>query len=103
MLEAATFMPLPVSLSNLISLIFPSHTQRFYDSFVEPIFPASGVSYRGYLEAIPAALVPFAMLVADVTLVFVSFGTYMITGAHMLAVATVMAAVGAATIKAHNA
>ena len=49
----ASSMPLPLSLSNLLSHIFPTTTQAFYDGLVEPLFPAAGNSH--YSRAPPAA------------------------------------------------
>eukprot|EP00316_Scyphosphaera_apsteinii_P022921 CAMPEP_0119300124 /NCGR_PEP_ID=MMETSP1333-20130426/2124_1 /TAXON_ID=418940 /ORGANISM="Scyphosphaera apsteinii, Strain RCC1455" /LENGTH=1172 /DNA_ID=CAMNT_0007301789 /DNA_START=49 /DNA_END=3567 /DNA_ORIENTATION=- len=97
-----TLTPLPISFSNVLSLVFPAHTQAFYDALVEPIFPASSGSYRSYLEAVPAALVPLAVFAGDVIVSF-SFGAYMLAAARMLAAAIAVAAVGAAVTQACKA
>jgi len=57
--------PLPFSLGNLLSFLFPAKAQAFYDGLVEPLFPAAGGSYRSYLELVPPALSPLAVVGAD--------------------------------------
>jgi len=58
-------MPLPLSLSNLLTYLFPATAQAFYEGLVEPLFPSAGGSYRSYLEGVPAALAPAAFVAGD--------------------------------------
>lgn len=52
---SARFYPLPISLCNLLTFLFPAKTQAFYDALIEPLFTAAGGN-RAYLEAVPFAV-----------------------------------------------
>lgn len=89
MLDAAV-MPLPMSFSNAISLVFPAQTQTFYDAVVERIFPAGAGSHRSYLEAVPNVFVPVAVVALDAVVAF-SFAAYAFVSVCTLATAAAMA------------
>jgi len=58
--------PLPLSLSNAISYLFPETTQQYYDTAIEAFTAAHHPMHLK--AALPAPLVPFAFLFADVAL-----------------------------------
>ena len=66
-LEIGTTFPLPVG--SQISYMFPATTQRFYDRFLEKIFPASSNSWRSSLSkvigAAPALAHPLLVVAFD--------------------------------------
>jgi hypothetical protein len=65
--------PLPLSLSNVLSFIFPEAAQMFYDQLVESFVTAH---HPMHLKAIlPAPLIPVAFLLGDLAVAagFVSF------------------------------
>lgn len=54
--------PLPLSMCNILSKVFPQSAQAFYDAAVEPIFSNGR---RRYLEMVPPSLVTPVILVLD--------------------------------------
>ena len=80
-------VPLPLSLSNLLSYLFPETTQAYYDALIEPLVTRA---HPKHLKAtLPASLVPVAFLAGDlaVSAGFVGF-----------ALASPLAAVAAAAV-----
>merc|ERR1719473_2438537 len=89
-------VPLPLSLSNLLAYLSPATAQAVYDGLVEPLFPAAGASYRSYLEAVPSALSPLAMLGADL-LASSAFFLFSLSLGPVCALATTGAAIAVTT------
>merc|ERR1712183_480556 len=59
-------VPLPVSLSNLISYAFPETTQAYYDALIEPLVTRAHPKHLK--TALPAVLYPAAFLLGDFAL-----------------------------------
>ena len=63
---SSALAPLPLSLSNLASYLFPETTQKYYDALIEPLVT---VAHPKHLKAtLPAALYPVAFLAGDIAL-----------------------------------
>ena len=56
-------VPLPLSLSNLLSYLFPETTQAYYDALIEPLVTKAHPKHLK--AALPASLVPVAFLAGD--------------------------------------
>jgi len=86
---ASSLFPLPFSLSNALSYLFPTTTQAFYDGVVESFVTAH---HPVYLKAaLPAPLIPAAFALGDLSLVvgFVAFS--LASPMALVAVAAVVA------------
>ena len=59
-------VPLPLSLCNLVSYLFPETTQAYYDALIEPLVASAHPKHLK--AALPAFLVPAAFLVGDLAL-----------------------------------
>ena len=53
---SAKMVPLPISLTNLISLLFPETTQAYYDALIEPLVTKAHPKHLK--AALPAPLYP---------------------------------------------
>jgi len=94
MLSSALF-PLPLSLSNALSYLFPETTQAFYDDVVESLVTAH---HPMHLKAtLPAPLIPAAFVLGDLALAvgFVAFSL-----ASPIAIVTVAAVAASKASKA---
>jgi len=91
---SSALVPLPLSLSNLASYLFPETTQAYYDALVEPLVTAAHPKHLK--DALPAALYPAAFFTADLALAvgFVAFSI-----ASPVAAVAVIAVVAAKTRK----
>jgi len=59
-------VPLPLSLSNLVSYLFPETVQEYYDALIEPLVTRA---HPVHLKAaLPAPLLPAAFLLGDLAL-----------------------------------
>jgi len=90
---SSSFYPLPVSLSNALSYIFPETAQAYYDSIIEDF---TRLHHPTDLKAaLPDALVPAAFVLGDlaVSAGFVAFSLASPTAAMALLAAAVMLAV----------
>uniref|UniRef100_A0A7S0JGM1 Uncharacterized protein n=1 Tax=Calcidiscus leptoporus TaxID=127549 RepID=A0A7S0JGM1_9EUKA len=89
---SSALVPLPLSLSNLISYLLPETTQAYYDAAVEPLI--AHAHPKRLKAALPAYLVPAAFLLSDLALSagFVAFSVA--SPATQLARAIVQAVVG---------
>jgi hypothetical protein len=87
-------VPLPLSLSNVISYLFPELTQGYYDALIEPL--VTKVHPKHLKAALPAALVPAAFLAADLAL---SAGFFAFSLALPMAMAAAIAVVALAKRK----
>jgi hypothetical protein len=85
---SSVLVPLPLSLSNLISYLFPETTQAYYDALIEPLVTAAHPKHLK--AALPAALYPVAFLAADLALA-AGFGAFAL--ASPVAVAAMIAVV----------
>ena len=56
----SSLVPLPFSLANGLSYLFPETTQAYYDAMLEPFFTAH------HPARLPSCLVPLAFLLGDV-------------------------------------
>eukprot|EP00316_Scyphosphaera_apsteinii_P023952 CAMPEP_0119346102 /NCGR_PEP_ID=MMETSP1333-20130426/107833_1 /TAXON_ID=418940 /ORGANISM="Scyphosphaera apsteinii, Strain RCC1455" /LENGTH=339 /DNA_ID=CAMNT_0007358601 /DNA_START=146 /DNA_END=1165 /DNA_ORIENTATION=+ len=84
------FVPLPFSLSNLISYVFPEATQAYYDAFVEPLVTRA---HPKHLKAVlPAPLIPATFLVGDFTLAAGFFTFYVASPLTIVTVAVMVVA-----------
>jgi len=63
---ASSLFPLPFSISNLASYLFPETTQAYYDKIIEPLVTRHHPKYLK--AALPAIFIPVAFLAGDVTL-----------------------------------
>ena len=61
-----SYVPLPFSLSNLISYLFPATTQDYYDEHLEniPVAP----QLKQWKADLPSAAIPAAVVVVDVAI-----------------------------------
>jgi len=59
-------VPLPLSLSNAISFLFPETAQAYYDALIEPL--VTRVHPKHLKTALPASLYPVAFLLGDLAL-----------------------------------
>ena len=78
--------PLPVSLSNLISYLFPETTQAYYDAVLEPFFTAH------HPARLPSHLIPLAFLLGDVAVSAGFVGFAIVSPKALVALAAVAAA-----------
>jgi hypothetical protein len=92
----SSYVPLPLSLSNLVSYLFPETTQDYYDAFLEPLF--SRAPPKHLKAAMPAVLYPAAFLVGDVTLT-AGFIAYTLASPMALVAAVAAVAVAAKSRK----
>jgi len=85
---SSAIAPLPLSLSNLASYLFPETTQKYYDALIEPFVTAAHPKHLK--AALPAALYPAAFLAGDLALA-AGFGAFALASPTALAavVATV--------------
>jgi len=90
MLAAASGALAPLPLTRLAALLLPATTQAFYDIIIEPLFPASGPSFRTALERIPDRVLPAASAAADAA--FLAFLAGYTLAAAPITLAVAMAA-----------
>jgi len=71
----STYVPLPISISNLLSYLFPATTQAYYDATLERFFQSTSPFLVSLKASLPTPLVALAFVVADlaVSLGFVAF------------------------------
>jgi len=79
-------VPLPFSMSNLISYLFPETTQAYYDTLIEPL--VTKVHPKHLKAALPAALYPVAFLAGDLAL-SAGFFTFCLASPTGLALAAI--------------
>jgi len=79
-------VPLPLSMSNLISYLFPETTQAYYDTLIEPL--VTKVHPKHLKAALPAALYPVAFLAGDLAL-SAGFFTFCLASPTGLALAAI--------------
>jgi len=84
-------VPLPLSLSNLISYLFPETTQAYYDALIEPLVTKAHPKHLK--TALPAVLYPVAFLLGDVAL-SAGFAAFALASpvAALAGIATILAA-----------
>jgi hypothetical protein len=72
---STTLYPLPISLSNLLSYLFPASVQAFYDSYLEPFLTWATPALMAYKGAMPELLVVLAFPLIDcaIALAFVAY------------------------------
>ena len=87
-------VPLPVSLSNAISYLFPETTQAYYDALIEPLVTKAHPKHLK--AALPAPLVPAAFLVGDLAVASGFFGFALASPMVLVAAAAVAVAAKAA-------
>jgi len=63
---SSRLVPLPISLSNLLSYVFPETTQAYYDAVIEPLVTKAHPKHLK--AALPAPLLPAAFLFGDLAL-----------------------------------
>mmetsp|Transcript_32834 Transcript_32834/g.76655 ORF Transcript_32834/g.76655 Transcript_32834/m.76655 type:complete len:96 (-) Transcript_32834:315-602(-) len=85
-------VPLPLSLSNLVSCLFPETTQAYYDALIEPLVTKAHPKHLK--AALPSALIPAAFLLGDVALTSGFFG-FALASPMVLAAAAAAATVAA--------
>lgn len=96
---AAKYYPLPLSLGNALSYLFPSTTQSFYDAVIEGGLEGLGKPRR--VAALPAPLIPFAILLVEGTYV-AAFAAFSLASPTGVALAAVSAAAAVASRKARK-
>jgi len=83
-------VPLPLSLSNLLSYLFPETAQAYYDALIEPLVTKAHPKHLK--AALPAPLLPAAFLVGDLA-VSVGFAAFALASPlGVAAVAVLLAA-----------
>jgi len=95
-----SYVPLPLSLGNALSALFPEHTQAYYDDALEPFFAATAPRLVALKRVLPSPLVVLAFLVADVG---VSAGFMGYALLNLKVAMLVLAAAALAAAKAHKA
>jgi len=95
MLSSALF-PLPISLSNALSYLFPEATQNYYDAVIESFVTRYHPTHLK--AALPQALVPVAFLLGDLAVSAGFVGFNLASAKGLCAIAAV--ACTAAAIKA---
>jgi len=90
-------VPLPLSLSNLLSYLFPETAQAYYDALIEPLVTKAHPKHLK--AALPAPLLPAAFLVGDLA---VSAGFAAFALASPLGVAAVAVLLAAKMRKARK-
>lgn len=60
-----SYVPLPFSLSNLISYLFPATTQDFYDEHLEGFFQGAAPNLKKWQKNIPAAAIAPTFVACD--------------------------------------
>jgi len=86
---SSALVPLPISLSNLASYLFPETTQAYYDAVIEPLVTRAHPKHLKV--ALPAALYPAAFLAGDLALA-AGFGAFVL--ASPMAAVAMIAVVG---------
>jgi len=83
-------VPLPLSLSNAISFLFPETTQAYYDALIEPLVTRAHPKHLK--AALPASLVPAAFVAGDLALSAGFFGFALASPVSAVAAIAVIAA-----------
>jgi hypothetical protein len=94
MLDVAVF-PLPVSVSNLLSYLFPANVQAFYDQYLEGSFSANQSHLRKWKLGLPTLLVAPIILALDL-LCAAGFVLYALASPKALAALAAVAVVACA-------
>lgn len=95
MLSSRVF-PLPLSLSNALSFLFPETTQAFYDEFIESFVTAHHPEHLK--SALPASLIPAAFALSDLALA-TGFVAFSISSPVVLVALMAVAAIAARTAR----
>jgi len=88
---SSRLMPLPLSFSNLLSLLFPETTQAYYDGVIERLV-SRGAHPKHLKAALPEALVPAAFLASDLA-VSAGFCAFVLASPAALATGAIIALV----------
>jgi hypothetical protein len=64
----SSYVPLPFSVCNGITYVFPETTQAFYDDLLESLFQATAPSLVKLKGVVPSPLVPIVFIVFDLAL-----------------------------------
>jgi hypothetical protein len=94
MLDVAVF-PLPVSVSNLLSYLFPANVQAFYDQYLEGSFSANQSHLRKWKLGLPTLLFAPIILALDL-LCAAGFVLYALASPKALAALAAVAVVACA-------
>jgi len=87
----STLYPLPLSLGNALSLLFPLKTQGYYDNALEPLMAVLAPKLVALKAALPAPLVVGAVALADGAL-SAGFAAYTLADLKMALAASVLLA-----------
>ena len=81
-----SFYPLPLTMSNLLSYLFPATTQSFYDAILEPFFVSAAPGLKTFKAAVPSPLVvlPFAAFDLGVSAAFAAYSLFSLEFASLL-------------------
>jgi len=78
-----SYYPLPVSVSSVLSLIFPATVQTFYDAQLEPILDSASLGLLAFKATAPALVLP-AVAVLDIS-ISAAFLVFSMTSAKIVA------------------
>jgi len=85
----ASFVPLPVSLSNMLSYLFPEATQSYYDSVIESFVTRHHPIHLK--AALPTSLLPVAFLLGDLAVAAGFVGFNLASAKGLIALAAIAA------------
>jgi len=97
-MHSSSLFPLPVSLSNMLSYLFPEATQNYYDAVIEDFVNRHHPMHLK--AALPQALLPVAFLLGDLAVAAGFMGFNLASPQGLCAIAAILCT--AAAIKANK-
>uniref|UniRef100_A0A7S3AU75 Hint domain-containing protein n=2 Tax=Haptolina ericina TaxID=156174 RepID=A0A7S3AU75_9EUKA len=87
----SSFYPLPLTMSNLLSYLFPATTQSFYDAVLEPLAVSAAPGLKTFKAAVPSPIVVLAFAAFDlgVSVAFAAYSLFSLKFASLLIAAAV--------------